>query len=193
MNPVRKSLGLYATTHPLSHTRRRWKLGLRSLERSRLRGTSWYEYMVGAAKKIEPGSSLQWPVAGQKATSTRGNRRNSTETYSFLLWGWSDTGTGCPERLWGCSKPCWTATCCRWPCPEQRLGLDQLQRCLPASGILWFSLCPLFFHFTPQITKLVKVIPVSAIPQIWGHMLMEYDTDNGIYTTALSDDCCTTG
>lgn len=50
--------------------------------------------------------------------------------------------------------------------PEERLGLDPLQRCLPALGILCFSLSAYLFlsDFTPQITKLLKVIPVSAIP-----------------------------
>lgn len=30
-----------------------------------------------------------------------------------------------------------TATCCNWPCSEQRMGLEGIQRCLPASAMLW--------------------------------------------------------
>lgn len=44
-----------------------------------------------------------------------------------LLWEWSDTGKGCPQRLWSLhpwaySKPSWTqswTTCCSWSCSEQ--------------------------------------------------------------------------
>ena len=74
------------------------------------------------------------------------NKENSIWK-NFFLWGWSNTNTGCPEKMWSLhpwsySKPDWTqppATCCSWLCFKQVVGPGDLQRCLPASGILWFS------------------------------------------------------
>ena len=64
------------------------------------------------------------------------------------LWGWRSTGTGCPGRLWSLllwrySRPAWTRSstaCCRWPCFDRRVGLDEPQRSLPTptTTILWF-------------------------------------------------------
>ena len=62
------------------------------------------------------------------------------------LWGWQNTGKGCPGKLWslllwGYSRPAWSqpcAACCRWPCFSRRVGLDDPQRSLPTLNILWF-------------------------------------------------------
>ena len=61
------------------------------------------------------------------------------------LWGWQSTGTGCPGRLWSLllwrsSRTAWTrscAACCRWPCFDRRVGLDDPQRSLPNPNILF--------------------------------------------------------
>ena len=65
-----------------------------------------------------------------------------------FLWGWRSPGTGCPGRLWSLflwrySRPAWTRSstaCCRWPCFNRRVGLDDPQRSLPTPTILWFLL-----------------------------------------------------
>lgn len=64
----------------------------------------------------------------------------------FSMWGWLNTGTSCPEILWSLhpsrySRVHWIqslATCSRWPLLVHRVGLEDLQRCLPTSIILWF-------------------------------------------------------
>ena len=62
------------------------------------------------------------------------------------LWGWWNTGTGRPEKLWilllwRYSRPAWTrssAACSRCPCFSRGPGLDDPQRSLPTPNILWF-------------------------------------------------------
>lgn len=63
------------------------------------------------------------------------------------MWRWSNTGTGCPDKLqrhhpWRYSEPkqamSWT-TCSSWTCLQAvGAGLDDLQRPLPVSTPLWF-------------------------------------------------------
>jgi len=59
---------------------------------------------------------------------------------------WRSTGAGCPGRLWSLllwrySRHAWTrscAACCGRPCFGRGVGLDDPQRSLPTSTILWF-------------------------------------------------------
>ena len=99
-------------------------------------------------KRMGP-SSFQWcPVTGQGAMGTNWSIGSSVWTWgrSSSLWGWRSTGTDCPGRLWSVllwrySRPTWTmscAACCRWPCFGRGVGLDDPQRSLPTSNILWF-------------------------------------------------------
>lgn len=66
-----------------------------------------------------------------------------------LLWGWSDTGTGCPEKLgmpnpWKCSQSGWVqlwVSCSsgRCPCPWQEVGTRWSPSPLPTQTILWWE------------------------------------------------------
>lgn len=60
--PSEKKFGSLCYSTSSQSYKERLKAGTAQLGRSRLRGTSSYEYMVGAAKKIKPGSSQQFPV-----------------------------------------------------------------------------------------------------------------------------------
>jgi len=101
----------------------------------------------GGVRKTETDSSQWCPVTGLEAMSRDQNTRTSTKQRKniFLLWRWVRIGTGCPQRLWSLhpcrySKPSWTqswAAGCRWPCLRMGVGLDDLQRSLPASMILF--------------------------------------------------------
>ena len=111
--------------------------------------------------------SFQWcPVTGQRAMGTNWGTGSSVWTWgrTFSLWEWWSTGTGCPGRwwsllLWRYSRPAWTrsyAACCRRPCFGRGVGLDDPQRSLPTSTILWFCekhhSCPLHCS-CPQICR----------------------------------------
>lgn len=95
----------------------------------------------------EPGS-FQWcPVTGQEAMGTTWNRGGAvwTSGSTSALWEWLTSGTGCPERLQslhpvGHSKATWTWS---WAtCSSRGIGLDDLQRSLPVSTIVWFCSRP---------------------------------------------------
>jgi len=85
---------------------------------------------------------------GQGAMGTNWSIGSSIWTWGRIssLWGWRSTGTGCPGRLWSLllwrySTLAWTrsyAACCRQPCFGRRVELDDPQRSLPTSTILWF-------------------------------------------------------
>jgi len=76
-------------------------------------------------KKMEPdsSSSAQWKDMRQQAQIAIQEILLKHEERYYLFWGWSNMGTGCPERLWSCHpwrypKPAWTqlwATCPIWP------------------------------------------------------------------------------
>lgn len=61
------------------------------------------------------------------------------------LWGWSNTGTGCPDglcslRLWRCSKPKCTQhweICCSQPCLSDGLVQVVSINPFPISAVLW--------------------------------------------------------
>ena len=97
----------------------------------------------------DPLALLEWcPVTGQGAVGTNWSIGSSVWTWgrTSSLWGWRSTGTGCPGRLWSLllwrySRPAWTrscAACSGWPCFGVRVGLDDPQRSLPTSSVLWF-------------------------------------------------------
>ena len=132
------------------------------------------------AKRTEPGSSQWCPVPGPEAVGTKWNTGGShwTSGNIFLLWGWLNTGTGCPRRLWSLqpwrySKAIWT--CCwaadsRSPCWSREVGPD-FQRSYPKfldwSFVFWS--CANFymllkFHIKMQ-TVTTEVPAVRTIPQ----------------------------
>ena len=86
-------------------------------------------------------------MPGPEAVSTNWNTEGSigTSGITFLLWGWPNTGTGYPQRLWSLHpwrylQAVWTrswAAGCRWPCLSRGGGPDNLQRSLPTTTILW--------------------------------------------------------
>lgn len=72
------------------------------------------------------------------------------------LWEQSNTETSCSGRLWSlhpwkysksnCTQSLLTSFSC--PCLSGRAGLDKLQRCIPATNILWFyNLGGIFFIY----------------------------------------------
>ena len=99
-------------------------------------------------RRMGPNSSQWCPVTGQGAMGTNWGTGSSSWTWgrTSSLLGWRSTGTGCPGRwwilpLWRYSRPTWTrscAACCRWPCFDKGVGLDDPQRSLPTPTILWF-------------------------------------------------------
>lgn len=89
----------------------------------------------------------------------------------FLLWRWSNTESGCPERLWNLhpwwySKPDWTlpkATGSSWLCLSRGFGQNNLHGCLPTSASLWF--CDpdgLAFMFTGLYSQSCQPLSVSC-------------------------------
>ena len=86
----------------LSCKKRLRELGLSSLEKPQGVSSMYVNTWREGAKKTEPGS-FQWcPVPGPVAMGTNWNTGGSlwTSGNTFSLWGWSSTGTSCPERLW---------------------------------------------------------------------------------------------
>jgi len=59
-------------------------------------------YLMGEAKKMEPGSSQWCPARGQEAKAQTKIQEIPCEHMgqAFLLSGWLNTGTSCAERLW---------------------------------------------------------------------------------------------
>lgn len=127
------------------HTREQ---GLFSLEKRRLRGRGWGVDLINVCKYLTRGNGEEGARFLSVVTTnrTRGNEHKQKRFpiwnpiwTLFLLSGWSNTGTGCPEKLlslhlWRYSKPNrtqpWT-TCSTWPCLSRRFGLDNLKRSLP--------------------------------------------------------------
>jgi len=66
----------------------------------------------------------------------------------FFQWVCSDTGMGCPDRLWNVHgrrywKAIWTqswAACSRWPCLSNGVGLGYLKRSLHHFAIFMYTL-----------------------------------------------------
>lgn len=116
----------------------------------------WWEGM----KKSQKDSSRECSVTGQKAMTTNWNTRKSLWNMkkSILLWGWSNTGIGYPERMWSLptwrySRPRWTqtwATHCSWPHMWQEAPLKNFQRFFPGSALLWLHNTS---HTTPEILR----------------------------------------
>ena len=111
------------------------ELWLFSPEKRRLRGilsvpiNTWRD----GAKRME--SCFLWcPVTGPQAMCTTWKTGGSlwTSRNMFLLWGWHNTGTVFPEKLWSLhpwrySKAAWRrswATDSMWPCWSR--GLDRI-------------------------------------------------------------------
>lgn len=74
-------------------------------------------------------------VRSQRYTNTSCNLRKAEWVLrsEISMWGWSNTWTGCMERLWS-GQPTLS-----WPCFVQGFGLEGLQRPLPKEIMLWFS------------------------------------------------------
>ena len=114
---------------------REW--GLFSREKRRLRGTlamcidpQW----GGVKTELNSVQGAQWQDQRQW-TQLKHSRCHPNVRKHFLLWGWLNTGKGCPERLWslhpwrdskGIRTWSW-ATGSRWPCSEWGFGLGNLQ------------------------------------------------------------------
>ena len=102
---------------------------------------------------------LQWE-SGERTDSLLGESSDSTRgmgTFFFFLVEWLNFETGCPERLWslhpwGYSESNWAqswATGSSWAYLQQGPGLDDLQRLLRTSALLW--LCG---HFQGIVKKM---------------------------------------
>lgn len=123
--------------------------GLLSLEKRRFSGvlpmflSTWRE----GVKKRGAGS----PQSLVLSDKTRGNGHKLKKKFCLnarehcLVWRWF-SGTSRPQKNlrkvypWIYSKPGWTQfwiSCSRWLCLHGKFGLNNLQRPLPTSAILW--------------------------------------------------------
>ena len=84
---------------------------------------------------------------------------------------YSNFPSGCPGRLWILllwrhSRPAWArscAACCRWPCFSRGVGLDDPQRSLPTTNILWFCDSAILWFPWKSITKLKVISQVLLV------------------------------
>ena len=93
---------------------------------------------------------INWNSIWKKRKQTKRQNKQNTHpkitNFCFLLWGCSNTGTSCPERLWSLhlwrhSKLNWTwpwATCSSCPCLSREIQLDDLLISLPIPNTYWF-------------------------------------------------------
>lgn len=171
------------------HMGRGWELGLLSWDCLRWVLIGMNKCPVGEVKKTGP------PIFSGRM---RGNRRKSENRKYLvkmreeksLLWGWSNTGANCPNRLWTL-QPCkhseadwmWPwATYSTWSSVELVFGLDDLQifSNLRFSMILfsWNILCweagvgMWFLHSWIQFCTHVLLTIISAIRRISNDKLL---------------------
>lgn len=95
----------------LSHKEKLRELGENPEKRMLRRILPTHSRREQGVKKPDPGSSWWYPVTEGEAMDTNQSMGNFiwTQYKPLLLWGWSDTGTGCSERL--CSPRLWVWFC----------------------------------------------------------------------------------
>jgi len=140
-------MGLRATW---SGCRYPWKGPLKVPSNQKHSVILWSEGRVQRRQSHTVFSDFRWRHQRQwSQTNSVGSLWISGNTFS--LWGWPNTGKGCPGRWWSLhswrySRVVWMwswATCSKWPYLSKDFGQDDLQRSLPTSAILWF--CDLWF------------------------------------------------
>lgn len=108
-----------------------------------------YSGCLTGAHRQEPGSSHWCPMTGQEVRIRNHYRKFHLNVWkTFLLWQWSNTGTGCPEKFWNLCP--W-----RYSKTHSRQSPAVLARRLRTDGFWMFLLKHHKHSFKPRLEKMM--------------------------------------
>ena len=139
----------------------------RSEEAASQRSNSRYSNFIQLLEYVLP---ILCPVLGPEAMDTHWNTGGSLCTSGTLsVWGWPNTGTGCPEMLWSLhpwrySKAAWTwswAAISGWPCLSRGVGGPLPTEPFCDSVFLCFAAWDHFFLLQLPCKSQFRLVPTS--------------------------------